>query len=65
MKEFIKKKTIILTDPLPENLHDGDKVEIAIVQIRKKNFPFPTFDLGIKSEYLNREHIYELDSHLS
>ena len=60
MKAFIKDKKIYLTDPLPENLHDGDEIEILIVQIKKTNYPFPTFNLGIKDEYLNREHIYEL-----
>ena len=65
MKGIIKDRVIILTEPLPEHLQDGDEVEIAIVQIRKKNYPFPTFDLGIKDECLSREHIYEPDPNLS
>ncbi|MEO1124896.1 MAG: hypothetical protein AAFX95_12515 [Cyanobacteria bacterium J06639_16] len=64
MKGFIKNKTIVLTDPLPENFHDGDEVEISIVRTRKKTYPFPVFDLGIKDDYLKREHIYESDSNL-
>ncbi len=65
MKAFIKDKKIYLTDPLPGNLQDGDEIEISIVRIKKKNYPFPIFNLGIKDEYLNRERIYESDSHLS
>lgn len=65
MKGFIKDQKIILTDPLPQNLQDGDEVEITIIQIKKKRYPFPTFDLSIKDEYLNREHIYESDSNIS
>jgi hypothetical protein len=65
MKGVIKDKTIILTEPLPGDLKDGDEVEIAIVQIRKKSYSFPTFDLGIKDEYLNREKIYESDQNLA
>jgi hypothetical protein len=65
MKAFIKDNQIYLTDPLPENLQNGDEIEISIVQIKKKKYPFPTFNLGVKDEYLNRERIYESDSHLS
>jgi hypothetical protein len=65
VKGFIKDKTIILTDPLPENFQNGDEVEISIVQIRGKKYPFPTFDFGVKEEYLSREKIYESDSNLS
>lgn len=65
MKGFIKDKTIILTEPLPKDLQDGDEIEISIIQVRKKSYPFPTFDLGVKDEYLNRERIYESDSNLS
>ncbi|NJO76299.1 MAG: hypothetical protein HC833_22645 [Leptolyngbyaceae cyanobacterium RM1_406_9] len=65
MKGFIKNKAIILTDPLPENLRDGDEVEISIVQIRGKKYPFPTFNFGIKDEYLSRENIYEPNSNIS
>jgi hypothetical protein len=61
VKGVIRDQIIILTEPLPENLKDGDEVEISIIQVRKKAYPFPTFDLGIKDEYLNREKIYEPD----
>jgi hypothetical protein len=60
MKAFIKDQKICLTDPLPENLQDGDEIEISIVRIKKRNYPFSTFNLGIKDEYLNRECLYEL-----
>jgi hypothetical protein len=62
MKGVIKDKKIILAEPLPEGLQDGDEVEISIVQIKKKSYPFPTFDLGVKDEFLNRERVYESDS---
>ncbi len=65
MRAFIKDNNIYLTDPLPGNLQNGDEIEISIVQIKKKNYPFPTFNLGVKDEYLNRERIYESNSHLS
>lgn len=65
VKGFIQDQAIILTEPLPENFQDGDEVEIAIVQIKKKIYPFPTFDFGIRDEYLSREKIYESDSNLS
>jgi hypothetical protein len=65
MKGYIKDKNIILTEPLPSDIQEGDEVEISIVQVRKKVYPFPVFDLGVKDEYLNRERIYESDSHLS
>jgi hypothetical protein len=65
MKGIIKDQKIVLTEPLPDNLQDGDEIEIAIIQIKKKPYPFPTFDLGVKDEYLNREKIYESDPHIS
>jgi len=65
MKGFVKDKQIVLTDPLPEDLQDGDEIEISIIHIKKKHYPFPTFDLGIKNEYLSREKIYEPDPNLS
>lgn len=65
MKGFIKSKKIILTEPLPDDFQDGDEIEISIVHVRRKSYPFPVFDLGVKDEYLNRERIYESDSHLS
>jgi hypothetical protein len=65
MKGYVKDKSIVLTDTLPDNLQDGDEVEFTIIQVKKKQYPFPTFDLGIKNEYLSRERIYESDSNLS
>jgi hypothetical protein len=65
MKGIIKDKKIILTDPLPEDLQDGDEIEISIIQVKNKSYPFPTFNLGVKDEFLNRERIYEPDSRIS
>ena len=61
MKGYIKNKTIILIDPLPENLQDGDEVEVSVTATPKQTLPFPTFNLGIKDEYLERDRIYEQD----
>lgn len=61
MKGYIKNKTIVLIDPLPENLQDGDEVEVSVTPAPKQNLPFPTFNLGIKDEYLERDRIYEQD----
>ncbi|UBF26962.1 hypothetical protein K9N68_02965 [Kovacikia minuta CCNUW1] len=47
---------------MPETIQDGDEVEVAITLVSKKKLPFPTFHLGVKDEYLNREKIYEPDS---
>ena len=44
---------------MPENIKEGDRVEIAITPIVKEDYPFPTFDLGVKDEYISREKIYE------
>jgi hypothetical protein len=65
MKGYINDQSIILADALPDNLHDGDEIEITITEIKKKNYPFPTFDLGVNEQYLNREKIYDQDSDLS
>lgn len=65
MKGIIRDKAIILTEPLPEGFQDGDEIEVVIVSVRKADYPFPVFDLGIKDEYLEREHIYEPDAPLS
>ncbi|MCW6038029.1 hypothetical protein K4A83_17375 [Spirulina subsalsa FACHB-351] len=60
MKGYIKGKTIILLENLPEILKDGDEVDISINQISEnKKYPFPTFQLGVKDEYLSRDKIYE------
>jgi hypothetical protein len=65
MKGYINDQSIILADTLPDNLHNGDEVEITITEIKKKSYPFPTFDLGVKEKYLNREKIYDQDSDFS
>jgi ribosomal protein L21E len=44
-----------------ENFKEGDEVNILIAPISEENYPFPTFKLGVKYEYLNREKIYELE----
>ena len=59
MKGYIKGKNIILLENIPENLKEGDEVDISITSITTEDYPFPTFELGIKEEYLNREKIYE------
>jgi hypothetical protein len=61
IKGYIKGKTIILLENLPAHLKDGSQVEIELKSIGKKPYPFPTFPLGIKEEYLIREKIYESD----
>lgn len=65
MKGYVKNKSIILTDSLSDNLQDGDEIEFTIIDVKKNPYPFPTFDLGIKNEYLSRERIYESDSNFS
>ena len=59
MKGYIKGKNIILLENIPENLNGGDTVEILITPVSEETYPFPTFELGVKEEYLNREKIYE------
>ena len=59
MKGYIKGKNIILLENIPENLNEGDTVEILITPVSEETYPFPTFELGVKEEYLNREKIYE------
>ncbi|MGL5833858.1 MAG: hypothetical protein ACRC1Z_11595 [Waterburya sp.] len=59
MKGYIKRKNIILLENIPENLKDGDEVDISITPVADEDYPFPTFELGVKDEYLNREKIYE------
>ncbi|VXD21807.1 conserved hypothetical protein [Planktothrix serta PCC 8927] len=61
MKGYIKGKSIILIDCLPENVQEGDQVEVSVSVIPKPKYSFPTFQLGIKEDYLNREKIYESD----
>jgi hypothetical protein len=59
MKGYIKGKNIILLENIPENLKEGDEVDISITLVADEDYPFPTFELGVKDEYLNREKIYE------
>ncbi len=59
MKGYIQGKTIILLENLPDHLKEGDQVEISLAAKPQKKYPFPTFNLGVKEEYLNREEIYE------
>ena len=59
MKGYIKGKNIILLENIPENLKEGDEVDISITPVADEDYPFPTFELGVKDEYLNREKIYE------
>ncbi len=59
MKGYIQGKTIILLETLPENIKEGDEVDISITPTTKENYPFPTFELGVKDEYIRREKIYE------
>lgn len=61
MKGYIQDRRIVLVDELPEELKDGDEVEISIIPVSKPQYPFPTFKLGIRDEYLKREKIYESD----
>jgi hypothetical protein len=64
MKGYIKDKTIVLLDALPETVKDGDEVEVTIIPVHQPTYPFPTFNLGVKDEYLNREKLYEPDADL-
>ncbi|NES80547.1 MAG: hypothetical protein F6K10_03375 [Moorea sp. SIO2B7] len=59
MKGYIEGQRIILLESLPENIKEGDKVDVSITIKPQKKYPFPTFKLGFKEEYLNREKIYE------
>ncbi|MGD1859356.1 MAG: hypothetical protein ACFB0E_05215 [Leptolyngbyaceae cyanobacterium] len=65
MKGVISNQAIILSEPLPDDLQEGDEVEITVVRVRKQAYPVPVFELDIKDEYLQRERIYEPESHLS
>ncbi len=59
MKGYIKGQTIILVDTLPDNIKEGDEVDVSITIKPRNTYPFPTFKLGVKNEYLNRGKIYE------
>ncbi|MBA3920661.1 MAG: hypothetical protein H0X31_02710 [Nostocaceae cyanobacterium] len=60
MKGYVKGTMIVLQEQLPDNITEGDQVEVIIIPLTKK-YNFPTFKLGIKEEYLKREIIYERD----
>lgn len=60
MKGYIKEKTIVLDGPLPPELKEGERVEVLVIPVTKKH-NFPTFQLGVKDEAVNRESIYERD----
>ncbi|MEM7592275.1 MAG: hypothetical protein AAF383_12275 [Cyanobacteria bacterium P01_A01_bin.83] len=59
MKGYIKDKTIILLESIPDDFKEGDRVDVSINPLPEADYSFPTFELGIKDEYLNREKIYE------
>jgi len=55
----IKDGNIVLKKvPAGKELHEGDKVEVIILPLRKKPHSFSTFKLGVKKEHLKREKIY-------
>lgn len=55
----IKSSNLVLKKvPTGEELHEGDKVEIIILPLRKRPHRFSTFKLGVKKEHLKREKIY-------
>jgi hypothetical protein len=62
MKGYIQGQTIILLETLPENIREGEEVDVSITKKPQKKYPFPTFKLGVKEEYLNREKIYEQEN---
>lgn len=64
MKGYIKDQGIILLEALPETIKEGDNIEVTITPVFTPSYPFPTFDLGVKDEYLNREKLYEPDANL-
>ncbi len=65
MRGYIQDQSIVFTEGLPEQFANGDEVEIVIQSVKKPQFPFPTFNLGIKPEALDRAKIYEPDQNLS
>jgi hypothetical protein len=64
MKGYIKDQVIILLEALPETIKEGDNVEVTISPVSTPSYPFSTFELGVKDEYLNREKLYEPDANL-
>jgi hypothetical protein len=59
MKGYIQDQSIVLTEGLPAHFANGDEVEIVIQVVKKPQLPFPTFNLGIKAEFLDRGHDYQ------
>lgn len=59
MESHIKGKSIVLLENMPKNITKGDRVDISINPLPEVDYSFPTFELGIKDEYLNREKIVE------
>lgn len=58
MKGYVEGRKVVLLETLPENIKDGDEVEITIAPVDRNNYPFPTFELGVKDQYMSRENIY-------
>jgi hypothetical protein len=65
MKGYIQDQSIVLVEALPEELANGDAVEITIQAVKKPDFPFPTFNLGVKQAFLDRDKLYGHDPNLS
>jgi len=59
VKGYVEGTKIILLETLPEDIKDGDEVDITITPLYQDNYPFPTFELGVKDQYISREKIYE------
>jgi len=59
MKGIVKGKTIFLEDELPKHISDGETVDVVITPVKTRKYPFPTFNLALKEEYLQREKMYE------
>lgn len=43
---------------------DIDEVDILITPWSTDNYPFPTFELEVKDEYISREKIYEREENI-
>jgi hypothetical protein len=61
MKGYVKDKSIVLIDSLPKDIQEGDEVEVVVTLVAKRKYSFPTFKLGVKEDYVNRDKIYESD----
>jgi hypothetical protein len=59
MRGYIQDQSIVLTEGLPEQFANGDEVEIVIQVVNQPQPPFPTFNLGIKAEFLDRGNDYQ------